>query len=189
MSTNLKQTRICVEKISADDHDHLKYIHENSHSPEHMDKLRAAFYTSKLWPVGSKLKIGFLDTTKKPEWTSMETMKASGKPLDPLSDIVRTMSPVDAIKRVVTERIMPLVGLDIQFVKDPADANIRIAFNDDGAWAYLGTDHLNYPSPAPTVNFGWLDVGTIIHEFGHVLGMIHESYTLVLFVNTILLTK
>lgn len=174
MAHDIRQTRICVEKMSDEDTEHIKNIHKKAHSEHNLDQLRAAFFTKKLWPQGSKLRIGFLDTEKTPEWTDMNTMRATGKPLDPLTEKVRKMSAVDAIKTVVKERIIPLVGLDIQFVDDVEDANIRIAFENDGAWAYLGTDHLNYEYPEPTVNFGWLDVGTIIHEFGHVLGMIHE---------------
>jgi hypothetical protein len=51
---------------------------------------------------------------------------------------------------------------------------VRIAFLDDGAWSYIGTDSLNIPADQPTMNFGWLDEGVILHEFGHMLGMIHE---------------
>ena len=37
----------------------------------------------------------------------------------------------------------------------------------------VGTDAIIQKNVA-TMNFGWFDVATTIHEFGHVLGMIHE---------------
>ena len=55
-----------------------------------------------------------------------------------------------------------------------ASAQVRIAFNDDGAWSYIGTDALGIPADQPTMNFGWLDQGVVLHEFGHMIGMIHE---------------
>ena len=43
------------------------------------------------------------------------------------------------------------------------------------AWSYVGTDiNNNNPENRPTMNFGWFDVATVIHEFCHALGMIHE---------------
>jgi hypothetical protein len=67
-----------------------------------------------------------------------------------------------------------LVNLDISFVETPEQANVRISFDPNGgAWSLVGTDHREQKSGA-TMNLGWLDVSTIIHEFGHLLGMIHE---------------
>ncbi|MBC7745158.1 MAG: peptidase [Flavobacterium sp.] len=54
------------------------------------------------------------------------------------------------------------------------DSEIRIAFENDGAWSYIGTDCLSIPRNTHTMNFGWLDQGVVLHEFGHALGMIHE---------------
>jgi Bacterial pre-peptidase C-terminal domain/Astacin (Peptidase family M12A) len=55
-----------------------------------------------------------------------------------------------------------------------AGAQVRVAFNDDGAWSYIGTDALGISSNEPTLNLGWQDEGVILHEFGHMIGMIHE---------------
>ena len=75
---------------------------------------------------------------------------------------------------------------NIQFVfGDAADAEIRIAFQDDGSWSALGTDALVkewYPLNSATMNYGWLTPDTeqeeysrvVLHEFGHALGLIHE---------------
>jgi hypothetical protein len=178
--SNLRQAKICVEKLTPNDNRKLQVSRKQSNSRQHMQKLRAAFLTDKLWPAGSKLRIGFVYSNTKAtrnkavHWTPLNTLKESGKPLDPLEETVRAMDPELAVRTVVRDRIMKLVGLDIEFVENAGDANIRVAFNDDGAWAYVGIDALQYKYPEPTVNFGWLDVGTIIHEFGHVLGMIHE---------------
>lgn len=65
---------------------------------------------------------------------------------------------------------------------DDQDAEIRVSFKEPGSWAYQGTDALTIPPTEPTANFGWINDDTpateadftILHEFGHVLGLYHE---------------
>jgi len=58
---------------------------------------------------------------------------------------------------------------------DKPDADIRITFDDDdGAWSYMGTDAKNIPQDQATMNLGFLEGGTAIHEFGHAIGLGHE---------------
>jgi len=177
--SDLQQAKICVEKFSAEDSHIIKGIRQGGHNFEHMARLQAAFVTSKLWKAGSKIRIGFVypsGSVGQLQYTDVHQMATSGRPLDPLCDKIAKLKPEDVVKLVVRERIIPLVGLDIDFVSDPSQANIRVSFQPNkGSWAYVGTDHLGYRSPEPTVNFGWIDVPTIIHEFGHCLGMIHEA--------------
>lgn len=64
------------------------------------------------------------------------------------------------------------------------NAEIRISFmQGKGSWSYVGTDALSITNQnKPTMNYGWFDnetpdiefSRTIIHEFGHCLGCIHE---------------
>lgn len=106
---------------------------------------RAAFEIAKLWPNQSTLHIRFLNGT------------------DRQKQIVRQFAPQ------WTEHA------NLTFVFDDAPAaQIRISFDDLGAWSYIGTDALRIPSNQPTMNFGWQDQGVVLHEFGHMIGMIHE---------------
>lgn len=58
---------------------------------------------------------------------------------------------------------------------DAPDAEIRISFDEnDGAWSYIGTDCRNIPLNDATMNLGFLDGGTVAHEFGHAIGLAHE---------------
>jgi hypothetical protein len=58
---------------------------------------------------------------------------------------------------------------------DAPDAEIRITFDEnDGAWSYIGTDCRNIPLNEATMNLGFLDGGTVAHEFGHAIGLAHE---------------
>lgn len=50
-------------------------------------------------------------------------------------------------------------------------------FNVDspgGSWSYIGTDAITIPVESFTMNFGFMDQPTVMHEFGHALGLIHE---------------
>ncbi|MEV8093154.1 M12 family metallopeptidase [Kitasatospora sp. NPDC085879] len=71
------------------------------------------------------------------------------------------------------------IGLEFEEVESPAMAEVRIAFEDDGSWSYVGRDALTIGGGQATMNFGW-DVtstwgrATSLHETGHSLGLEHE---------------
>lgn len=71
------------------------------------------------------------------------------------------------------------VGIGIAFkeVSDQDQAQIRIAFENDGSWSYIGRTILTIAKSDPTMNIGWdisSDLDTGVHEIGHTLGMPHE---------------
>lgn len=68
-----------------------------------------------------------------------------------------------------------VINLQFKWVDDPT-ASVRIHFDNSGAsWSYIGNDALEIPARYPTMNFGWeIDKSTVLHEFGHMLGMGHE---------------
>ena len=71
-------------------------------------------------------------------------------------------------------------NITFSFVADNAPADIKIAFEDDGSWSYIGTGSRDQ---SVSMNFGWFDEntdesdfrGTTLHEFGHALGLNHEQ--------------
>jgi hypothetical protein len=175
---NPGQLKICCQKILPQHQNEYNFIQKTkeTHSDIYHQKLKAAFYATKLWPKNAIIKIGFLNTNPNIPKTNYNYTEIYNK-LDPLQNIFDTDNTpiIDSIKKIVNERIQPLVNLKIQFIKNPFQANIRIDFNPDiGCWSLIGTDCLNISSNEATMNFAWFDVATIIHEFGHALGMIHE---------------
>jgi hypothetical protein len=106
---------------------------------------RAAFQIAKLWPNDTTLRIRFL-----------------GGSADQQAQVERYAVEWSEYTKLPFE------------FGDDQNAQIRIAFADDGAWSYIGTDALDIPRDQPTMNFGWVDQGVIRHEFGHMIGMIHE---------------
>jgi hypothetical protein len=90
---------------------------------------------------------------------------------------VRFMGGSNAQKALVREQAgwwSAHANLHFDF-NDAPDAEIRIAFDaSDGAWSYIGTDNRSIPLNQPTMNLGFLDGGTVAHEFGHAIGLGHE---------------
>jgi hypothetical protein len=166
--SDLKKIKICTQKILDIHKPEMDLI--NSHTPENQKKLRAAFFTKKLWTPGSTITIGFLATGENIKRRDL----SSSQDIDPLEKVVSSLSVQEAIKKIVNERIQPLVNLNFSFIENPSNAIVRISFDQDGgAWSLVGTDHMGQKDGA-TMNLGWFDVPTTIHEFGHLLGLIHE---------------
>lgn len=107
---------------------------------------RLALEKGKFWTNGQALKIRFLEGTREQK---------------------------DFVKKVSVEWTK-YANLKFEFIES-GEADIRILFDEgSGAWSYIGTDCLDIPQNQPTMNLGWLDVGVVLHEFGHSLGCIHE---------------
>lgn len=175
MINGLSKTKICCQKLLPHHQSELNEIHSSGKSSDHIQKLQAAFFKKKIWPEGSTIKIGFIEDS--PDGKIERTIIPDSKELDPLQKEfqVTSITIINAIKRIVQERIIPLVNLNISFTDNISEANIRVNFNpNEGAWSLIGTDNLSQTNGDATMNLGWFDVPTTIHEFGHVLGMIHE---------------
>lgn len=73
------------------------------------------------------------------------------------------------------------LGLDFTESGDPANSEIRIAFETGGSWSYVGRDAIDIVKDPrkKTMNFGWdlttpYGRDTALHEIGHALGFPHE---------------
>lgn len=165
---------ICVDKHLTED---AHILHHST--PNH---LQASFLISKLWPENSVIKVQILkDDPKviKSQWTSIEVMKERRNEngelskIDPIEYKIRGLSFKDAIQLVLKERLEPICNLKFVFVEDGGD--VKISFDSSkGSWSLLGTDCKQSKKDEATMNLGWMDSATILHEFGHVIGLIHE---------------
>ena len=114
---------------------------------------RMAVVVSALWPHGERIKVRFLDGE-------------------------------DSVKRRVEAKAHEweqFANIGFEFGDDPA-ADIRISFQQEGSWSYLGLVARQIPPSDATMNYGWLTPDSdddevsrvVLHEFGHALGAIHE---------------
>jgi hypothetical protein len=165
---NIKQLRICVEKTT--EHKDITFMDE---------KKRAAYFKNNNWDNYSTINIYFMNknpTIYKTPLSFFQKADEEGNiKMDPLQyEVNNDTNILDMIKRVVKERFEPIINLKFNFSDDPK-SEIRINFDpSDGSWSYIGKYCLNVDINEPTMNFGWFDIPTVIHEFGHALGMIHE---------------
>lgn len=104
-----------------------------------------------LWATGTTIQISFLDGTSTQQ------------------DFVRS----------VALEWLEHANLSFEFTDTPGA--VRISFSRQGNWTLVGTTALREPDPLkPTMNLGSVrGMGgserlTVLHEFGHLLGLIHE---------------
>jgi serralysin len=94
------------------------------------------------------------------------------------------MGGLDSVKQKIikfAKQWEQFANIKLNFIDNRDASDVRIGFDvNDGSWSYIGTDCLSMPKT--TMNFGWLEANTpdeeysrvVIHEFGHMLGCIHE---------------
>jgi len=180
----------CIQKILPQHQQELNDMVQNSKSPEHLQALSAAFFAKKLWPQRTQIKVAFTESDPKIRRSSLDEIhNHSQGTIDPLQQYAfdNPNTPIPKlIEKIVNERITPISGLDFIFDHDhtgykkpkggdtdSGDPHVLISFDDSGgAWSLVGTDCK--AASGPTMNLGWFNVATVMHEFGHVLGMIHE---------------
>lgn len=126
-------------------------------TPQIEGKSKGAILADAKWPLGSIIKIKFLDG-------DLELKKRVAK---------------------VAQTWISRTNADLTFswLDETRDADIRISFRGKGSWSVLGRHALRNPKQAePTMNFGDLKSDSkdieiqevVLHEFGHALGFIHE---------------
>lgn len=75
----------------------------------------------------------------------------------------------------IAEEWLKYANLKFKWDVPQDKSDVRISFRESmGSWSYVGTDSLFINRAQPTMNFGWLDKSTVLHEFGHMIGLLHE---------------
>ena len=112
-----------------------------------LSRLGIAFVTNSIWKNGRTLKVAFLGGT--------------------------ATQQTDARKAAAEVELY--ANLRFDFGAPAADSDIRIKFDaGDGAWSMVGTDALGVAKNQATMNLGFNQAGTYVHEFMHAVGAIHE---------------
>ena len=162
----------------------------NAKQNSNTGKLTAVNYIKKLW---KKKKIivkfmsdkpeyekGFKNTYKDGIFADKDT-NGYEKFYDPFEKLMyNTKDVVSCIIKIVKERIEPITNLEFIFnspyFTDKSD--IRISFiHSKGTYSNIGTNCSNISQDEETMNFSWFDVKTVLHEFGHAIGLAHEHQT------------
>jgi hypothetical protein len=142
----------------------------------------AAFQSKYIWSLNQTLNVAFLNDGSNTRYKTADEFP--GAKVDPLQYEFdrqhknKTFDMKKAVKRIVEERINPLIKghLNFNFIEDKNLAVIRIQFNEmGGCSSQIGSQAKKIEDTnIATMQFSWFDVGTVLHEFGHALGLIHE---------------
>jgi len=172
--------RTCAQKMTKKEIDYISRLESKKIDPKKISALRAISLKGKTWPQNMTLKVAFIEkppaNLQRSPSTKIVDKNGNETKYDPLQkELESSPDLIAAIKRIIMERIQPMVNLKFEFIDNFREAEIRIGFDpSQGAWSYVGTDNYDIPTNERTLNLGWFDVGTVIHEVCHAVGLCHE---------------
>ena len=140
-------------------------------------KLRRALFTkNNLWPTGTNITVGFIgdgeNTVLQQDFQLNDEDPLNIEIMNLLRQSPRKITIKEAIKRIVRERIEPIVNLKFIFIEDPFQAQLKISFDGNrGSNANLGYGGDNVYH---TMNYAWFNVHVVLHGCGHLIGLYHE---------------
>lgn len=112
-----------------------------------MGASRALSARGKQWKVGEEIEIAFIGGSKEQR----------------------------AFVRETAEELTNYANIKFKWNVNILKSDVRISFNrGGGSWSYIGTDALFISKRKPTMNLGWVDRAVVLHEFGHMLSLLHE---------------
>lgn len=181
----MEQTRICAQSLTDAELKRQSQLLNMNLDQGELTRLKAISMKGKTWPQKAQITIGFYDVPKNgvPVTPYEGDRDRNGNTIvrDPMDmqwreQVKKTPAKLpEVIATIVKERIQPYINLKLVFVPNVAQALIRVSFDTkSGAWSYVGRDNINISRGRATMNFGWFDAATVIHEFGHMLGLAHE---------------
>jgi len=151
---------------------------------------RAAFLSNVLWPPLTTIKIYFFPLPDARTLSQMRWQTPILPPrdptknynpadfLDPLYETIQgKVDPITLVRTVVQERLQPIVGVTFAYTENIDESDIRIVFGPQyGCSSIVGNTRAirGAQKLEETMTYGWFDVATVLHEFCHALGMIHE---------------
>lgn len=112
-------------------------------------------YTEKMWTPGEIIKYGVIDFNGKSE---------------SLKDTVQKYAEIWE----------NYANINFEYTNQLSETQVRIGMESGSSWSCIGRDALLIASDEKTMNLGWLgndavaNQRVILHEFGHVLGFVHE---------------
>lgn len=191
MINDITQSKICCQEMTPNQ---LKILRNKQYtSKQDYQILKAISIKNALWSQGKTIIIKFLDSpssTFRRTWgpnsqysspTNWPVNDTNGNIIkyDPLEKYLFGKDIITCVKTIVKERFNPIINLNLVFADEighTGDCDIRISFRQNvGSKSYVGLGNTYIINQSePTMILGWFDVATVIHEFGHALGLGHE---------------
>lgn len=174
--------KLCTQKFSTEI-EKLLYILRVAKDNSDKNMLRSALRTSFLWPSDKKfINVGFIEDDASAKDIEIENyggvstytdLNGDIQEFDPLQiefDKQQNVDIKEGIKKILNETYNKFCG--VKFIFDNSlPYDVKVSFKPNQSWSYLGTESLKYNI---SMNLGWFNVATVLHEFGHALGLIHE---------------
>ena len=182
-TTQKRKTRLKTRIIMSEQGEHKRRSADELDSPRRVKKVRSSESEETLLqsgldnlricvvsspPFGTSLQISQFHWTQMPISYSLWLSSSDSSYHSRLSKIQDAIAQWEASGAEIKFKLLPPFS---------PTANIRIGFKVGTSSSFIGTEATLIEPHVTTMNLGWIDANdphSVIHEFGHALGFLHE---------------